>query len=93
MINFAFLVIPAEQLTSQQAFSIFKLPVMNESLIARLQEELEGIRQAGLFKKERIIESPQGAVIQVNGKEVINLCANNYLSPIHMWYPGYSQGT
>ena len=79
LINFAFLVIPAEQLTSQQAFSIFKLPVMNESLIARLQEELEGIRQAGLFKKERIIESPQGAVIQVNGKEVINLCANNYL--------------
>lgn len=79
LINFAFLVIPAEQLTSQQAFSIFKLPVMNESLIARLQEELEGIRQAGLFKKERIIESPQGAIIQVNGKEVINLCANNYL--------------
>lgn len=79
LINFAFLVIPAEQLTSQQAFSIFKLQVMNESLIARLQEELEGIRQAGLFKKERIIESPQGAVIQVNGKEVINLCANNYL--------------
>jgi len=79
LINFAFLVIPAEQLTSQLAFSIFKLPVMNESLIARLQEELEGIRQAGLFKKERIIESPQGAVIQVNGKEVINLCANNYL--------------
>lgn len=79
LINFAFLVIPAEQLTSQHAFSTIKLPDMNESLIGRLQEELEGIRQAGLFKTERIIESPQGAVIQVNGKEVINLCANNYL--------------
>jgi glycine C-acetyltransferase len=80
LINFAFLSYSAaEQLTNQQAFSIFKLPAMNESLISRLQEELKGIREAGLFKQERIIESPQGAVIQVNGKEVINLCANNYL--------------
>jgi len=52
---------------------------MNNSLTNRLHIELEEIRQAGLFKKERIIESPQGAVITVNGKEVINLCANNYL--------------
>ncbi|MFM1962290.1 MAG: glycine C-acetyltransferase, partial [Bacteroidota bacterium] len=52
---------------------------MNESLIDRIHEELEEIRKAGLFKKERIIASPQGAVINVNGKEVINLCANNYL--------------
>lgn len=52
---------------------------MNEALVNRIGKELEEIRQAGLFKKERIIESPQGAVIQVNGKEVINLCANNYL--------------
>jgi len=52
---------------------------MNESLVDRIGKELEEIRQAGLFKKERIIESPQGAVIHVNGKEVINLCANNYL--------------
>lgn len=52
---------------------------MNEALVNRIEKELEEIRQAGLFKKERIIESPQGAVIQVNGKEVINLCANNYL--------------
>jgi glycine C-acetyltransferase len=52
---------------------------MNESLIKRLSTELEEIQSAGLFKRERIIESPQGPVIQVNGKEVINLCANNYL--------------
>ena len=52
---------------------------MNESIIARLQAELSDIKDAGLFKKERIIESPQGPVITVGGKEVINLCANNYL--------------
>ena len=52
---------------------------MNESLITRLKTELSAIQEAGLFKKERIIESPQGPVISVGGKEVINLCANNYL--------------
>ena len=52
---------------------------MNESIIARLQAELSEIKDAGLFKKERIIESPQGPVITVGGQEVINLCANNYL--------------
>jgi glycine C-acetyltransferase len=44
-----------------------------------LETELENIRQSGLFKKERIIESPQGAEISVGGKTVINFCANNYL--------------
>ncbi|MCG3166230.1 MAG: 2-amino-3-ketobutyrate coenzyme A ligase [Bacteroidia bacterium] len=44
-----------------------------------LETELENIRNSGLFKKERIIESPQGAEIQVGGKTVINFCANNYL--------------
>lgn len=52
---------------------------MNESIIARLQSELTEIKAAGLFKQERIIESPQGPVITVGGQEVINLCANNYL--------------
>lgn len=37
------------------------------------------IRDAGLFKKERVITTPQGADIRANGKEVINFCANNYL--------------
>ncbi len=44
-----------------------------------LETELENIRQSGLFKKERIIESAQGAEISVGGKTVINFCANNYL--------------
>ena len=37
------------------------------------------IREAGLYKEERLRESPQKAAIQVNGKEVLNFCANNYL--------------
>ena len=40
---------------------------------------LENLKQAGLYKEERIIESPQGAAIEVKGKEVLNFCANNYL--------------
>jgi len=52
---------------------------MNQMLVNRIAAELEDIKEAGLFKKERIIESPQGAVIKVGGKGVINLCANNYL--------------
>ena len=40
---------------------------------------MNNIRQAGLYKRERIITTPQGAVITTNGKEVINFCANNYL--------------
>ncbi len=52
---------------------------MNENLVQRLNSELEEIRAAGLFKTERIIESQQGAEIIVNGKKVLNLCANNYL--------------
>ena len=52
---------------------------MNEALVKRMGLELEEIRQSGLFKTERIIESPQGPQIRVNGKQVLNLCANNYL--------------
>lgn len=52
---------------------------MNEKLVKRLAGELEEIRTAGLYKTERIIESPQGAEIRVNGKTVLNFCANNYL--------------
>ncbi|HEX3385163.1 MAG TPA: glycine C-acetyltransferase, partial [Mucilaginibacter sp.] len=45
-----------------------------------LEKELAGIEEAGLYKRERIITSPQGADITVmGGKEVINFCANNYL--------------
>lgn len=46
----------------------------------QLQSELEGIREAGLYKTERIITTPQAAKIATdNGKEVLNFCANNYL--------------
>ncbi len=44
-----------------------------------LQQELKNIKEAGLYKNERLIEGPQQAAIQVNGKEVLNFCANNYL--------------
>ena len=44
-----------------------------------LSQSLEKLREAGLYKEERIIESPQDAAIQVKGKEVLNFCANNYL--------------
>lgn len=47
---------------------------------SHLSEELKSIEAAGLFKKERIIASPQDAIIQLtDGSEVINFCANNYL--------------
>src|ERR1051325_6196464 len=44
-----------------------------------LQKELKSIEEGGLFKRERIITTKQGAVVKVNGKEVIIFCANNYL--------------
>ncbi len=44
-----------------------------------LQNELNAIKEAGLYKNERLIEGPQQAAIQVAGKEVLNFCANNYL--------------
>ncbi len=52
---------------------------MNENFVKRIGVELEEIQAAGLYKKERIIASPQGAEIMVNGKKVLNFCANNYL--------------
>jgi len=46
---------------------------------SQLQSELDTIKEQGLFKRERIIETPQGSEITVNGKQVLNFCANNYL--------------
>ncbi|MDC0908778.1 glycine C-acetyltransferase [Flavobacteriales bacterium] len=46
----------------------------------QLKDELASIKEAGLYKKERIITNPQGANIRVSsGEEVLNFCANNYL--------------
>jgi glycine C-acetyltransferase len=52
---------------------------MNQKFVERIKNELDEIEASGLFKRERIIASPQGAEIIVNGKTVINFCANNYL--------------
>jgi glycine C-acetyltransferase len=53
---------------------------MYETLKPDLIAELDSIKQAGLYKNERIITTPQGAIIKTReGKEVINFCANNYL--------------
>lgn len=52
---------------------------MNQNFVKRLQLELDEIENAGLYKRERIITSEQGAEITVGGSTVINLCANNYL--------------
>src|SRR3954453_17893427 len=52
---------------------------MNEKFVDRIKQELHEIEAAGLFKKERIITSEQGAEIVVNRKTVLNFCANNYL--------------
>ncbi len=52
---------------------------MVDTLKAILDEELKKIRDAGLYKDERVIQGPQGARIQVGRTEVLNFCANNYL--------------
>lgn len=53
---------------------------MYDTLKPELQKELENIKQAGLFKNERVITTPQGADIETeDGRKVINFCANNYL--------------
>src|SRR6204780_2703646 len=52
---------------------------MNQSLIDRLRSDLAALREQGLYKTERVLTSPQGGVVEAAGREVINLCANNYL--------------
>lgn len=52
---------------------------MSKGFTDYLQSELENIKKEGLYKSERVISSQQQALVQVNGRELINLCANNYL--------------
>jgi glycine C-acetyltransferase len=52
---------------------------MQELFVNRIAAQLDEIRSAGLFKTERVISSEQGAEIVVNGRKVLNFCANNYL--------------
>lgn len=57
-----------------------KFTVMYKTLKPALEKELAGIKDAGLYKEERIITTPQAADIKIStGQEVINFCANNYL--------------
>lgn len=62
-----------------QFLYLYRPCFMNEKLVQRIAKEVEEIKSSGLYKTERIIESPQGAEIIVNGKTVLNFCANNYL--------------
>src|SRR5438094_6487907 len=53
---------------------------MYKNFRSRVSSQLEEIRAAGTYKRERVIVTPQGATIRVSdGKPVLNLCANNYL--------------
>jgi glycine C-acetyltransferase len=52
---------------------------MQDAVITRLREELAALRAQGLYKPERVLEGPQGGLVEVGGREVLNLCANNYL--------------
>lgn len=53
---------------------------MNAAFKQHLRDELDAIRQAGLYKQERLLTTPQGAHVGIaSGREVLNLCANNYL--------------
>ena len=52
---------------------------MTHPLLAHLDAETEALKDKGLYKEERVIRGRQQAVIEVGGRDVINLCANNYL--------------
>jgi len=52
---------------------------VNPSFLERLQADLAGLREQGLYKGERVIASPQAAVVRAGDRDLINLCANNYL--------------
>jgi len=51
----------------------------DKHLVEVLRPQLDDLRARGLYKQERQLEGPQGAAIHVNGREVLNFCANNYL--------------
>lgn len=52
---------------------------MDQAFLSHLRAETDKLKEQGLFKAERVITSPQGARITAGGREVVNLCANNYL--------------
>ncbi len=52
---------------------------MNKNLELKLQEEIENLKDEGLYTNIRTLESPQGAWVEIDGKEKLNFCSNNYL--------------
>src|SRR5579883_1486684 len=52
---------------------------MTPSLLERLRSEIAGLKEQGLYKSERVLAGPQGGVVRTGEREVVNLCANNYL--------------
>jgi len=52
---------------------------MNEAFLGRLRSDIAALREQGLYKSERVLQGPQGGVVRAGGRELINLCANNYL--------------
>jgi glycine C-acetyltransferase len=53
--------------------------VSDQSLRDHLRSQLADIQAKGFYKRERLLQTPQGSAIRVNGREVLNFCANNYL--------------
>jgi glycine C-acetyltransferase len=53
--------------------------MVTDSLSARLATSLRELEAQGLYKRERVLQSPQGGLVRAGGRELINLCANNYL--------------
>src|SRR5690348_16283664 len=52
---------------------------MTPALLERLRSDLAGLREQGLYKNERVLAGPQGGTVRTGEREVVNLCANNYL--------------
>jgi glycine C-acetyltransferase len=52
---------------------------MSSSFLDRLRTDIAGLRDQGLYKSERVLAGPQGGVVRTGDREVVNLCANNYL--------------
>ena len=68
---------PPARASGAEGFGIIRL--MNQLFLERLRGELAALREQGLYKSERVIAGPQGALVHAGDHEVINLCANNYL--------------
>src|SRR5438132_3556511 len=56
------------------------MPTMSDKHLRQvLRPQLDDLKAKGLYKRERLLEGPQGPAIRVGGREVLNFCANNYL--------------